>query len=192
MQPRLFQIDTALLTRRCVIRRFREHEGAALLELVRESQDYLYNHYPALGIEVGTEAATAEVFVRRRIAAWLLQEDYALGAWANDTTELIGYLHLTDINWTIPSANLRFFVHPRHLDAGYTPEILARTLQFAFRQLELEKVYFTVLSDNYTDQRLARKVGFVREGDLRNEFRKGSGVLVDVIRFGLSREVYGQ
>ena len=71
-------------------------------------------------------------------------------------------------------------------------EVLARAQRFAFRQLELEKLYYKVLSDNYGAQRLARKVGFSREGDLRNEFRKGSGALVDVMRFGLSRETYGE
>ena len=192
MQPRLYEIDTALLTQRCVIRRFRENEGEALLELVRDSHDYLYEHYPHLHEEVGTSRATAEAFVRMRIAAWLLQQDYALGVWDREATTLIGYVHIANIDWRIPSAELSFFIHPQFSNQGYMTEVVARIQRFAFRQLELEKLYFKVLSDNFPGHRLARKVGFKREGDLRNEFRRGSGVLADVIRFGLSRETYGE
>ncbi len=192
MQARLYAIDTALLTQRCVIRRFRENEGPALLKLIRDSQDHLYDNYPSLSEDVGEGPDEAEAYVRRCIAAWLLQQDYAFGVWNNETTLLVGYVHLVDIDWAVPAAGLRFFVDPAHGNQGYATEIVARVLRFAFRQLELEKVYFTALTDNYPGHRLARKVGFTREGDLRGEFRKGSGALADVIRFGLSRETYGE
>ncbi|WP_231915314.1 GNAT family N-acetyltransferase [Lewinella sp. 4G2] len=175
-----------------MIRRFREHEGAQLFDLVRDSQDYLHEQYPDLPRAVGENAKQAEGFVRRRIADWLLQQNFTFGVWDNESTELIGYLQVRDVNWSVPAASLDFFLHPAQKEGGYTVEVLARMLRFAFRQLGLEKLNYYVLSDNFAAQRAARKVGFKREGDLRNQFRKGSGFLADLMCFGLSRETYGE
>lgn len=192
MRQELFNIDTALLTNRCVVRRFRENEGATFQQLIDSNRDLLQDHFPVLVGEVAASNATAEVFVRERIANWLLQNDFAFGIWSNETTEMIGYIHLFDLNWQVPAAELSFFLDREHVKSGIMTEALARVIRFAFRQLDLEKIYIKTLADNYDCQRLVRRVGFSREGDLRNEYRKPGGTLVDLVRFGFSRETYGE
>ena len=192
MRPDLFNIDTALLTPRCVVRRFRENDGAAFFALIEGNRDYLLDHFPILIEEVGTDANAAEAFVRERIAYWLLQQDFAFGIWSNETSKLIGYVHLFDLNWNVPAAEVSFFLGKEQEEKGLMTEVLARVVRFGFRQLALEKIYLKTLADNYGSQRVARKVGFGREGDLRNEFRRPGGMLVDLVRFGLSRETYGE
>ncbi len=192
MRHELFNIDTALLTNRCVVRRFREHEGEVFHNLIFKNRDILQDHFPMLVGEVADSSETTEVFVRERIAGWLLQQDFAFGIWSNESTELIGYIHLFDLNWQVPSAELSFFLDRDHLKTGIMTEALARVVRFGFKQLDLEKVYIKTLADNYDCQRLVRRVGFSREGDLRNEYRKPGGSLVDLIRFGFSRETYGE
>ncbi|MEM1358826.1 MAG: GNAT family N-acetyltransferase, partial [Bacteroidota bacterium] len=167
MRPSLFDIDTALLTNRCVVRRFRENEGARFKELIFANRDYLQDHFPMLVAEVAVSDDTAETFLRQRIAGWLLQQDYALGIWLNETTELIGYVHLFELNWEVPSAEISFWIDRELVKKGLMTEVLARVIRFGFKQLELEKIYLRTLSDNYASQRLARRVGFSREGDLR-------------------------
>ncbi len=192
MRYQLFNIDTALLTNRCVVRRFRENEGEVFHNLIYNNRDLLQDHFPLLVGEVAASVETTEVFVRERIANWLLQNDFAFGIWSNESTELIGYIHLFDINWEVPAAELSFFLDRDHLKDGIMTEALARVIRFGFKQLDLEKVYIKTLADNYDSQRLVRRVGFSREGDLRNEYRKPGGSLVDLIRFGFSRETYGE
>lgn len=192
MRPSLFNIDTALLTTRCVVRRFRENDGEAFYNLIDENRDFLLDHFPILIEEIGNDANAAESFLRERIAYWLLQQDFAFGIWGNETTELIGYVHLFDLNWNVPAAEVSFFLARGQEQQGLMTEVLARIIRFGFRQLELEKIYLKTLADNYGSQRVARKVGFSREGDLRNEFRRPGGMLVDLVRFGLSRETYGE
>ncbi|MEM9261378.1 MAG: GNAT family N-acetyltransferase, partial [Bacteroidota bacterium] len=184
MRSSLFDIDTALLTNRCVVRRFRENEGARFKELIFANRDYLQDHFPMLVAEVAASDESAETFLRQRIASWLLQQDYAFGIWLNETTELIGYVHLFELNWEVPSAEISFWIDREYVKKGLMTEVLARVIRFGFKQLELEKIYLRTLSDNYASQRLARRVGFSREGDLRNEFRKPGGTLADLIRFG--------
>jgi ribosomal-protein-serine acetyltransferase len=192
MRPQLFNVDTALLTNRCVVRRFRENEGASFQKLIYTNRDILQDHFPLLVGEVSSSDDAAETFLRERIAAWLLQQDYSFGIWSNESTKLIGYIHLFEINWDVPSAEISFFIDKEHQKVGLMTEVLARIIRFGFKQLELEKIYLRTLSDNYDSQRLVRRVGFSREGDLRNEFRKPGGMLVDLVRFGFSRETYGE
>ncbi len=192
MRHQLFNVDTALLTTRCVVRRFREHDGKALYQLLDNNRDYLLDHFPYLMAEAGKSRKGAEVFVRECIAEWLLQQRYAMGVWSNETTELIGFVQVFSIDWAVPSGELGFFIDREFIRQGIMTEVLARVVRFAFLQLELEKLVVKTLVDNYASQRLVRRVGFSREGDLRGEYRLPSGTLVDLMRFGFVRETYGE
>ncbi|MCP9237138.1 GNAT family N-acetyltransferase [Lewinella sp. JB7] len=192
MRHQLFDIDTALLTQRCVVRRFRENDGSAFYRLLDGNRDYLLDHFPHLIAEAGQSKIEAEVFVRECIAEWLLQRRYAMGIWLNDSTELVGFIQVFNLDWSIPSGEMGYFIDRSLIRQGIMTEVLARVVRFSFLQLELDKLIIKTLIDNYASQRLARRVGFSREGDLRSEYRMPSGVLVDLMRFGLVREAYGE
>ena len=192
MRHQLFNVDTALLTPRCVVRRFREHDGKAFYKLLDNNRDYLLDHFPYLIAEAGKSRKGAETFVRECIAEWLLQQRYAMGVWSNETTELIGFVQVFNIDWAVPTGELGFFIDRDSIRQGIMTEVLARVVRFAFLQLELEKLIVKTLVDNYASQRLVRRVGFSREGDLRGEYRLPSGTLVDLMRFGFVRETYGE
>ncbi len=192
MRHQLFDIDTALLTPRCVVRRFRENDGRAFYQLLEANRDYLLDHFPYLMAEAGASRLQAEAFVRECIAEWLLQTRYVLGIWSNETTELIGFVQLFNLEWGVPSGELGYFIDKSLIRQGIMTEVLARVVRFAFLQLELDKLIIKTLIDNYASQRLARRVGFSREGELRAEYRLPSGMLVDLMRFGLVRETYGE
>ncbi len=191
MQINLFTIDTVLLTSRALIRRFREGEGKAFYDLVRDNHGYVEDHFPHLMQQVHN-AEEGEAFVRRKLAAWLLQEEFCFGIWHTKEAKLVGYIHLSEIDWDLPLAEVSYFLDQSEAGKGVMTEVLARVVQFGFKQLQLEKIRLRTLIDNYPSQRLARKVGFSREGDLRHEFRKSTGALLDLMQFGLTRDIYGE
>ncbi len=190
MRAKLFHIDTVLLTNRCVTRRFREGDGVHFYELVQRNSQYLSDHFPRLLSEVDSPEG-AESFARRRLAGWLLQEDYAFGVWSTEA-QLWGFVYLFNIDWLTPKGEISYFIDRDHTGQGIMTEVVARIIRFAFVELQLEKLILHTLIDNYPSQRLARRVGFRREGDLRGEFRKPTGPLLDLMRFGLTREEYGE
>jgi len=190
MRANLFGVDTAILTTHTVIRRFREGEGATFYDLLSRNDAYLSEHFPTL-LEQVRDADTGEAFVRRHLSEWLLQEGYTFSIWHNQDAKMIGYFHFREIDWDIPRAEVSYFLDQAYAGKGIMTEVMARMVQFAFRQLELNKLSLRTLVDNYASQRLARKVGFRREGDLRNEYKKPAGNLVDIMLFGLTREEYG-
>ena len=190
MRHQLFDVDTALITDRCVVRRFREGDGKAVYRLLDDNRDYLLDHFPYLMAEPGRNRKNAEIFVRECIAEWLLQKRYAMGIWHNETTELVGFIQVFNIDWGVPLGEVAYFIDKSLVRQGIMTEVLARVVRFAFLQLELDKLVVKTMVDNYASQRLARRVGFSREGDLRHEYRLPSGTLVDLVRFGFARETY--
>lgn len=191
MRPDLFNINTAILTGRTLVRRFREGDGALFFELVQDNASLLEDHLPQLVKQIDSPEK-GEFFIRQQIAKWLTQEAYAFGIWDNESTEFIGFIHFNELDWSVPKARLTFFIDHTHTGKGIMTEALARLIQYGFEELELNKIFVQTLQDNYAAQRLVRKVGFQREGDLRNEFRRKTGALLDIMRFGITREQYGR
>ncbi|MGB3546108.1 MAG: GNAT family protein [Saprospiraceae bacterium] len=191
MQARLFSLDTALITQRTVVRRFRENEGKQFYKLVSENRDYLADHFPGL-FDLVSDLESTEALVRTQLAEWLLQEGYAFGIWRSAEPELIGYIRIFNLDWHTPKAEVSYFLDRRFTRRGIMTEVLARVIGFAFRDLEMAKIYLHTLQDNYPSQRVARRIGFRREGDLRDSFRSSTGTLQDLLRFGLTRSEYGE
>lgn len=192
MRHQLFDIDTALITQRCVVRRFRENDGKAFHKLLDANRDYLLDHFPFLMAEAGKNKRKAEIFVRKCIAEWLLQDRFAMGVWLKETTELVGFVQVFNPDWGVPSAELGYFIDKQLIKQGIMTEVLARVVRYSFLQLDMNKLIIKTLVDNYASQRLARRVGFSREGDLRGEYKMPAGNLVDLMRFGFVRETYGE
>ncbi|MCB9039740.1 MAG: GNAT family N-acetyltransferase [Lewinellaceae bacterium] len=189
MQARLFNIDTALVAARTVARRFRENEGEALYDLIQDNYSRLEDHFPKT-MEVIRDKESAEFFAREMLAGWLLQKEYAFGVWENKSASLIGMIRLLRIDWRVPKAELSYFIDKSFSGKGLMGESLKVVLRFAFHQLQLEKIAIRTAMDNVPSQRLARKLGFRREGDLRADFKKPSGEAIDIMLFGLTRSEF--
>lgn len=187
MKTALFDLETVIITRRTVVRRLREQEGAALFELYRSNAGLLEDMHPSLfpGFE---DVAAAEVFVRRKLSAWLLQEAFHFAIWDKERAQMIGYAAFDPVQWELPKAQLNGFIDKQFQSAGLMGEVFAVLIPFGFQQLGLEKITLTTSTDNIAAQRLARRFGFIREGDLRGEYLKKSGEPVDVLLFGLNKK----
>lgn len=185
----LLDIETALLTDRTVFRRCREGEGAAFYQLFQRNHVRLKDYFWTLAAKVGSEA-DCELWVRDRLAAWLRHEAYFFGIWDKDSAELIGFISLENVDWQIPRAEVQFFIDQAFAERGIMTEVLKRLVVFAFEQLRMQKLAIRTSMEYYPPQRLARKCGFNREGDLRAELRRPSGEMMDVMLFGLSYAGY--
>lgn len=189
MKTRLFNIDTVLLTERIVVRRFRENDGKAFFTLVQDNQSRIEDHLPKT-VKAVTSANKGEKFVREKLAAWLLQEEYTFGLWEKDTAKLIGMIRFSKLNWEIPLAEISYFIDKDFSKKGIMTEAMFAAIEFAFKELKLAKIILRTAMDNYPSQRLARKCGFRREGDIRSEFKKPSGDIIDIMLFGLTNTEY--
>ena len=189
MKARLFNIDTVILTSRTVVRRFRENDGKAFFELIQNNKSRIEDHLPKT-VKVVKSANNGEIFVRQKLSEWLLQEEYAFGVWDEKTAKIIAFIRIFNIDWNIPMAEVGYFIDKEFNKKGIMTEVLTAIIHFSFQQLKLEKIKLRTAMDNYASQRLARKCGFRREGDVRSEFKKPSGEIIDLMIFGFTKQEY--
>lgn len=190
MQAHLFTIDTALITARVVTRRLRENEGEVLYNFLMDNTGAVAEHFPGWFDDM-FDKETAEVWLRQSIIDWLLQKNYVFGVWENKSAHLIGLLTFSGIDWKMGRAELNFLLDRAYTGKGFMTEVMLACLRFAFQQLKLEKLYIRTAMDNHPVQRLARKCGFRREGDLRADLRKPAGEIQDAMLLGLAKAEYG-
>ncbi len=186
MQARLYQIDTALITLRTVVRRFRENEGEVFYKLVADNTSRINDYFPQT-MEAVTDKDAGEGYVRQKLADWLTQQEYCFGVWESKQAKLVGFVRLFNITWGVPAGEIAFFIDKDFEGKGIMTEVVQAVMGFAFEELEIEKLSLRTATDNYATQRLARKCGFRREGDLRSAFRRPSGDLIDVMLFGYTK-----
>jgi diamine N-acetyltransferase len=110
---------------------------------------------------------------------------FAIRLAAND--ELIGTCQLTSIDDVHRSAEVRIRIGPGDRRGhGYGSEAVRLLSRFAFDDLNLHRIYLYVFATNAIALRAYEKVGFVREGTLRDgAFIEGR--YVDVVAMGMLR-----
>ena len=190
MQKSLFNLPTALISRRTVIRRFRENEGKQLYDLVQENKGLIEADFPRT-LAGNASPESAESYVRLSISDWLLQKNYLFGIWETGSEELIGIIRLFELEWDIPKAEIAYFIDHKVYNQGLMSEVMQAILPFCFEELHLNRLFARTATDNYNSQRLLRKSGFLREGDARRAFRRQTtGELIDIMLFGMTKEEY--
>ncbi len=88
---------------------------------------------------------------------------------------ILGVIYLLDINWI--SRNCEFAIQigdPKSLSKGLGYEASMQALDYAFNDLNLHRIYLTVLEENKRAIGLYEKLGFVVEGNLQESlYKKG-------------------
>lgn len=103
---------------------------------------------------------------------------------------LIGVGGLHNINVVARSAELRIFIgEKRWWGHGYGTEASQLLLAWAFEILNLHKVWLGVNADQANAVRVYEKVGFMREGVLRDEIWR-NGRYYDALRMSLLASEY--
>jgi diamine N-acetyltransferase len=98
--------------------------------------------------------------------------------------ERVGLVELVEIDLIHRRAEFQIIVAPRHQGRGYASAATRLAIEYAFLTLNLHKLYLIVDVDNAPARTVYRKLGFVEEGLLRQEFFV-NGEYRDVVRMAL-------
>ncbi len=109
-----------------------------------------------------------------------------------ENNKLIGLTILRDINLINRSAETAIYIGDQNeRSKGYSKEALTLTLNFAFNNLGLHRVFLSVREDNIAAIGLYEKMGFIREGILRDSIYKNGKYISNIIMSILEGEFYG-
>lgn len=96
----------------------------------------------------------------------------------------VGLVELVEINFIHRNAEFQIMIAPAAQGKGFATEATRKALSYAFRVLNLHKVYLIVDTVNEGAAHIYRKGGFVDEGVLRQEYFAG-GEYRDAIRMAI-------
>ncbi|MGL5830939.1 MAG: GNAT family N-acetyltransferase [Candidatus Altimarinota bacterium] len=103
--------------------------------------------------------------------------------------EIIGTIALTQIAQEAMNAEIGYWIGVKFRRQGILTEAIKLVLDYAFKELNLVKIYGRVLSPNNASQSALSKFGFQIEGRQMQQVRR-FGVWMDVVWFGLFNEDY--
>ncbi|QTL47659.1 GNAT family N-acetyltransferase [Priestia aryabhattai] len=85
-----------------------------------------------------------------------------------DTGELIGTVGFNQWNQKHKRAEIGYELHPQHWGHGYASEAASAVMTYGFDTLQLVRIGAVVFLENKASQHVLKKLGFQKEGVLKN------------------------
>lgn len=139
-------------------------------------------NHPDVRQNVGSSTPTNAFAEREWFESMSTDDDVQLLVWADG--ERVGTVGLHDFRPDWGLAETGYLFHPDHWGQGYATAAVDLLCAYGFRERRLNKVAARTFAFNEGSGRVLEKVGFQREGTLRNEaFERGE--YVDLLYWGL-------
>jgi ribosomal-protein-serine acetyltransferase len=168
----------------CAIRLYQqgdaEHLQAAARESVAEVSPWLGWCHPGYSLDEAQHWVTAQQDLAKQGLA------FAFGIWSEG--RYLGGCGINQINRANRFANLGYWVRASAMGRGVAPAAARLAAEYAFRETEIIRLEIVCAIGNVRSQRVAEKLGAVREGVLRHRLVLPSGpsdaVMFSVLRPG--------
>lgn len=131
-----------------------------------------------------TQRRQAEDYLARAIAARSNEEMLCWAIAGREDDRLIGAATLFDIQRAQGRAEIGYALRPAHWSRGYAQEALRLVLDYAYSKLSLRRIEADVDPRNLPSCRLVERLGFRREGLLRERWHV-AGECQDSALYGL-------
>lgn len=157
-----------LESERLILQKFARRDASTLDDAIRVSLADLHQWLPWARMDYTTVDTTS--FIRDSIQAW--KEDRA---WDYSIRmKEAPVVHVGNISmWTVSKlgkiAEIGYWVRTDRTSGGVCTEAVARLLEEAFTAMGYHKVVLRIAVGNAASDRVAEKLGFTREGTLREE-----------------------
>jgi ribosomal-protein-serine acetyltransferase len=157
-----------LETDRLVLQRFNRRDVSTVDEAIRASLPDLNQWLPWARMDYGTGDTTA--FIRESMAAWREDRawDYSIRV-KEDPGRHVGNVSFWTVSKLGKILEIGYWVRSDETSKGICTEAVDRILQEAFEALSYHKAVLRIAVGNDASDRVAQKLGFTREGVLREE-----------------------
>lgn len=161
-------IPERLTTRRLVLRRFHRRDADALTESVQSSLPELGRYLPWARPGYSRDDGTA--FVRDSVEAWRTgrAHDFTIRA-TDDEIRHLGNASIWFVSRQGRTGEIGYWVRTDRTAQGIATEVTGRLIDAGFEQMGMHKLMLRIAVGNRASERVAEKLGFTREGVLREE-----------------------
>jgi RimJ/RimL family protein N-acetyltransferase len=144
-----------------LVRRLRTDDVRPLYEAARESIPEISPWLPWCHENYAIEET--EEFIASRTRADASEEAYSFGIFDKQTGKFLGGVGLNFFNRVHQMANLGYWVRTSAVGRGVASRATRLVARFGFEQLGLQRIEIIAAVPNIASQRVAEKVGAVRE-----------------------------
>jgi len=174
-----------LHTARTVLREITTADAADLFAFRSDVEEQRHND-PAL-TEPGQAVELVERLAREYRESAVVRWGLTLRDQDGDGNRVVGLLGFNSWDADNARADIGYDLSRRLWGRGLAAEAVDATLRFGFDQMALNRIEVRTEAANVRSVRLLDRLGFVREGTLREQVRGDDGTFLDVAVYGLLR-----
>jgi len=125
----------------------------------------------------------SEAYARHAQADFLARRDLPLQLYLRDDGTFVGGSGLHRIDWAVPRFEIGYWVRTSMAGSGFATEATRRIAQFAFQDLDAERVEIWCDARNERSAAVATRAGFALEARLNHNRIGADGKLSDSLCF---------
>jgi RimJ/RimL family protein N-acetyltransferase len=182
--PTLIPLPDELRSPRLLLRPFRPADADQVFAAVDESRAHLRPWMAWVDDHVSVD--NSRDWCTRCAANWLLRAELTVGVFAAASGRFLGCVSLHDPDWDLRAFGIGYWLRASAVGQGYATEAVRMLVDLAVGPLAARRVELRCDARNEPSQRVAERVGFVLEGQLRNAFLTSDGQPGDELVFALT------
>jgi len=179
----LFTLFEELRGEHVLVRPYLESDAQALQEAVAESRDHLRPWMPFADAHQTVEESRD--WIIHEMANWLTRQNMVVGMWDAATQRYLGGSGLHPRNWDIGYFEIGYWIRASAEGHGYVTEAVRLLTDYAFEALNANRIEIRCDELNVRSAAIPRRLGYVKEGCLRNDTTTPGGKLRNTLIFSL-------
>lgn len=173
--------QTTITTSRLQLRWMDRADAAATFALFSNPEVTRYWSTPPW-----TDIAHADAFIEQTLADYSNGSGIRFAVLLQETGEMIGSIKLYDIFASNRRCDLGYALLPSHWGKGYIGEALGAVIDYAFSDLDLNRIEADIDPRNEASAKVLERLAFVKEGYMRERWIV-NGEVCDTAFYGLLR-----
>ncbi|WP_154895225.1 GNAT family N-acetyltransferase [Staphylococcus pasteuri] len=142
-------------------------EADSLFKLIDQSRAYLAEWLPFVAYT--NQVEDSQKFIQAALQQFASGNGFHCGIWSEN--ELVGVIGLHYIDTVNRKTSIGYYLGESHQKKGIMTQCTKAIIDYAFNELDLNRVEIRASVENIKSQAIPERLGFTKEGRLRSEER---------------------